>query len=703
MSELASESVTEYDVLIVGAGIAGALLAKELARSGKRVLILEAGDAIQPNNSEYLNRYYEATSKVPESPYTPSIFEQAPKDPADPVARLTEGQRSDAPLTDPRSINAGRPTVLSISLRAWQEPEKGRRSESEPRKADWQSELNYYEQVGALPFASTYERIAGGTARHWLGIALRHLPNDFEMGKRYAPFADRHGGQSPWPDWPEGCRYQDLLQWYDRAEQEIGVSGDAATQKAFESSFGFPGAPTHGYPMQAIPLSYGDKILDEELRAKSVAFTGPSGTPVPLQVTPIPSARNSEPFNRRRACAGNSSCIPICPIQAKYDPTLSLREALDTGLVTIVYRAVANNIAIDHPDFGPANTVKGIDFIEYDQGQGGSRRKVTATAKLYVLAANAIETPRLMLMSNDRKGISGNPERPIGRYLMDHPFYIAAATAKERGPDGTEKARPLYPFRGPLVTGGIEALRDGAFREQHAAFRVDVSNTGWSLTHNGSPQTLAEDFITGQNHSGRNPRNETLAGTPLVEELNKELTSQATLGFLIEQTPDRENRVSLSDRVDGLGLPRPRIDYDFSPYTKDGLVQAAWLARSVFEKLGWEPYPDQPPLAPGESPPKDDCSFVWKDPETQRDVTIRYMGAGHIAGTCRMGAVDDDTSVVDSNLRSWDLANLYIVGSSVFPTLGTANPTLTIAALSLRLADHLRAILDGDEQDAKRA
>jgi len=67
-------------------------------------------------------------------------------------------------------------------------------------------------------------------------------------------------------------------------------------------------------------------------------------------------------------------------------------------------------------------------------------------------------------------------------------------------------------------------------------------------------------------------------------------------------------------------------------------------------------------------------------------------GAGHIIGTARMGN-DPKSSVVDSELRSHDHPNLFILGSAVFPTSATANPTLTIAALSLRAAGHVRTSL----------
>jgi choline dehydrogenase-like flavoprotein len=702
MSDEAAGENARYDVIIVGAGIAGALLAKLLGLKKKRVLILEAGDEIKPNNNQYMKRFYEATSKVPEAPYTPEIFSPQPTDTRNPIAKLTQGQRSDFNLVNPTLINAGRPTVLSISLRAWQEPGKGHWTEKESAKCDPRSEFNYIEQPiekqpekkKHLPFASTYERIAGGTARHWMGISLRHLPNDFKMGEVYGTFLDQKGRPRSWPNWPKHCQYEDLRPWYDQAEQEIGVSGDATTQRDFEKTFKFKGAPfdgapTHGYPMAAIPLSYGDKVLNHWLHEKKVTFPVAMDESRQLKVTPIPAARNSEPFNRRRACAGNASCIPICPIQAKYDPTISLRDALNTGHVSIEYHAVAHNIELKNRGLEPDNEVTGIEFLKYsDDVSNELPRRYTATAKLYVLAANAIETPRLILMSKDMKAIAES--RPVGKYLMDHPFYIAAATASE----------PVYPYRGPLVTGGIEVLRDGDFRHNHASFRVDVSNSGWSLTQNGSIQTIAEDLITGENVSGQNegtnPR--PLAGLDLIKKMSESITKQVSLGFLVEQTPDPENRVTLSNRLDGLGLRRPKIEYNFSDYTKAGLAHAVSLSRKIFRDLHWTAYND--PLDDFKHPPApDNCSFVIKDIDKQTDITIRYMGAGHIAGTCRMGD-DRSDSVVDSNLKSWDLKNMYIAGSSVFCTIGTANPTLTIAALSMRLADHLVTVLDGRDGSA---
>jgi choline dehydrogenase-like flavoprotein len=165
----------------------------------------------------------------------------------------------------------------------------------------------------------------------------------------------------------------------------------------------------------------------------------------------------------------------------------------------------------------------------------------------------------------------------------------------------------------------------------------------------------------------------------LVEALNDKITHQFRVGFLVEQTPDLENRVTLSEFRDGLGLPRPEISYDLSDYTRQGIVTAHRMKNLLFKKMGVNEFTEK----------------VAKNEPTRFDeliddkiVTLSYIGAGHIIGTCRMGAKKDN-SVVNSYQQSWDHDNLYLLGSSTFPTGATANPTLTIAALSLRTADKI--------------
>ena len=148
---MAAGPCIECDVAIVGAGFAGALIAKELNKDPKKpveVVILEAGAPIPPNINDYMERFYKASAKVPESPYTPEILD------------------ANNNLFDPSKVNAGRPTVLSLL------PKRGFGDWTDPKQS-------YLIQKGPRPFASTYDRVAGGT-QHWLGTCLRAGTSRFQ-------------------------------------------------------------------------------------------------------------------------------------------------------------------------------------------------------------------------------------------------------------------------------------------------------------------------------------------------------------------------------------------------------------------------------------------------------------------------------------------------------------------------------------------
>jgi len=619
---MAAGSCIECDVAIVGAGFAGALIANELGKAGKEVVVLEAGDPVPVNINDYMERFYKASAKVPESPYTPEVVD------------------ANGNLIDPSKVNAGRPTVLSLlpkgSFGDWTEPKK-----------------SYLIQKGPRPFASTYNRVAGGT-QHWLGTCLRFVPADFRMKTKYPSVPQ-------FVDWPIG--YDDLNDWYGKAEWELGVSADVQEQAFLGIKF----PDTYKYPMPKIPRSLVDAAVAQALRSLSkddTAFLEMETSPTEIRVRNLPAARNSQPYKGRRACAGNTNCIPICPIQAKYDPTITLNEATETGHVKIFDRHVANEIVV-----GENGRISQINFIQY----APPRTNGCVKAKIYVIAANAIETPRLLLMSKhpDPKvdGVANSSDM-VGRNLMDHPYYVAWGLTPT----------PVYPYRGPLITSGIGDLCDGPFRNKRGAFRVDIGNEGWNFVIGGDPNVTTLDFVNGMNRSKVNGGQEALFGKKLVETLNDKFTHQFRVGFLVEQTPDVENRVTVSSQFrDGLGLPRPEISYNLSDYTRQGIVAAYRMKNLLFGKMGVKEFPVE----------------IGKDDPTRFDeliddkvVTLSYGGAGHIMGTCRMGAKKDN-SVVNSDQQSWDHDNLYLVGSGTFATGATANPTLTLAALSLRTADKI--------------
>src|SRR5437660_9489944 len=328
-----------------------------------------------------MRRFYSAAAKVPDSPYTPEIFGP-------------DG------LNDPNIVNAGRPTVLSLG------PKGGFGDWADPKQA-------YLIQKGPRPFASTYDRIAGGTS-HWLGTCLRFVPNDFKLRSQYGQFVD----------WP--IEYKDLNSWYGEAEAELGVSGDVDEQTYLGVEF----SPRYKYPMRKIPNSTTDQYVDKSLNTDPLAedetqFLGMRTPPTRIAVRGVPAARNSEPYRNRRACAGNTNCIPICPIQAKYDPTITLNEALNHKHVKLMSHTVAREIIL-------GSDLRNVTEIKYTRYSTTSNAIVTDTikAKIFVIAGNSIETARLLLMSeNDALPFEvktvANRSGMIGKYLMDHPYYVA--------------------------------------------------------------------------------------------------------------------------------------------------------------------------------------------------------------------------------------------------------------------------------------
>src|SRR5262245_13179460 len=530
---MCAERMPNPDVLIVGSGIAGALIAWQLGRAGKKVLILEAGEALPPDINGYMNTFLTAKDKVPESPYPPALF-------------------SGTGLTNPRAVNAGRPTVLSLGAKA---------KPGEIKFGDWTDPKQaYLIQKGPLPFGSTYERINGGTVRHWLGTSLRFVPSDFEMKSRFNRFVD----------WP--IKYRHLERWYGDAEKYIGVSADVADQNYLGINF------SSNYPMPKIPLSLVDMEIQKAMPNLKVADVGLDD--LKWKVSSTPAARNSQPYQSRRVCAGNTNCIPICPIQAKYDPSVTLADALRTGNVDVSYKTVASKVHVDGN-----GRVSGIDFIRYDKENGDPVERGLLTAKhLYILAGNAIETPRLLLMSKSEQTPHGVANRrddkgSVGKYLMDHPLYLAWALAPEA----------VWGYRGPLSTAGIEVCRDGQFRRDRGAFRIEIGNEGWNFPIQ-DPDTTTVDFVNGLNGSGLNKGSKPLFGKGLTCALNEKLSRQFRLGFLVEQSPDDTNRVTVPDEVpdefkDHLGLPRPHITYDLSEYTKRGMAAAKTTATAILQSM----------------------------------------------------------------------------------------------------------------------
>jgi glucose dehydrogenase len=472
---------------------------------------------------------------------------------------------------------------------------------------------NDYFQAGSAKFKSTYLRRIGGSTWHMLGNMPRHVPGDFQIAKAYGKGVD----------WPIG--YDDLEPWYSQAEWELGVSGDHGELDGL-----LGGGRSRPFPMTKIWPAYGDLVVKKAI--EGLRYDG-----IDVRLTATPQARNSRPYDGRPACAGNSSCVPLCPIGAKYDGTVHLKKAEAAGAI-IRERAVVTCIEI-------SRSTRKVDVLRYVRWDDTGQTDKRLAADVYVLAAHAIESPRLLLASRDAdtapNGVANGSDQ-VGRNLMDHLQGQYAAVVPT----------PLYPFRGPPTTVGIDNFRDGAFRSTHAAFRLSIGNDGMGRVE--SPYKALEKQLDAG-----------LIGSELRTALGDRLTRQFRISYSTEMLPSSCNRVTLADRPpDRFGLAPPELTMQLDDYNKLAFRKAGELISLIFDRLE-VPAQDRVPQAPD-----------------------TYSGAGHIIGTTRMGR-NRETSVVGLDCRTHEHHNLFVVGASVFPTGGTANPTLTVAALALRAADHI--------------
>jgi choline dehydrogenase-like flavoprotein len=630
-----------YDVIIVGAGFAGSILAKELAKGAKKVLILEAGrsTSIRPEGYDsYVTRFQEALAKTPNSPY--------PHNPNAPQSSVLFQ----------RQIQAGQPVTNG-----------------------------YQVYLGPQPFMSTFTRLTAGTSLHWLGTSMRMVPSDFEMRTRFLRGVD----------WP--ITYKDLQPYYHEAEYEIGVSADVEEQlrdihnptdkgEYFEKGY--------QYPMRQIPKTHLDKWLEQQIKGTSFEMEGKI---YPLQVVGTPQGRNGmpnpkytdSPYNKRKKrgpyiprggvhdprmgqrCEGNTACVPICPVMAKYNALKTLYSA-DPEKVDLLTQAVVTNIEIDPK----TDQVSGLKYTVYDDeasaAPGNYKNYVARTRKggVYIIAAHAIETAKLLLQSgtpatgdNIKCGGVANSSDMVGRNLMDHPYLLTWGLV----PKGTR----LGVLRGPLISSEVP-MRDGEFRSAHAAFRADVRNGGWDFA-TGAPYTNVLGLLAPG--EGKPP----LLGTKLRRQLYEDVQRQLSFGFEIEQLPDPANRVTIREEYrDQLGTYRPVIRYDMGEYSIRGMQAAKRLSDTIFDKVKGKDYTGYH---------ETDTGYVFHY-EDGKKVGYTFHGSGHIVGTHRMGGNRGD-SVVNPDQQTWDHDNLYLVSCGNFPTIGTSNPSLTVAALAYKCAEHL--------------
>jgi choline dehydrogenase-like flavoprotein len=448
----------------------------------------------------------------------------------------------------------------------------------------------YLVQAGPYPYPAEYIRVVGGTSWHWAAQAWRLVPNDLKMKSLYGVGVD----------WP--LTYEELDPWYQEAEEIMGVSGVANT-----------GSPrSKPFPMEPVAETWAMRRFRERLAVGGYEVVGNT------------TARNSRTYGGRPACCGNNSCQPICPIDAQYHGGLSAdaAEAAGAKLIpnAVVYR-------IEHDAQGR------ITAVHYYDPDKGSHR---VTGKTFILAANGIESPKLLLISTSDKYPNGlaNSSGMVGRNLMDHPSTSLTFDAEEE----------LWLGRGPQSPNSINTLRDGPFRSEHAAYRIDFTNFSQVLS---ATQALISEGIY---------------GPELEKRIRWRAAHQVGIKNVLEVLPNPENRITASSQKDAMGIPKPEAHYAIDDYTRRG----AEASKADFTRV----------------------AQLMGGTNLRYSVEGKFANNQHITGTLGMGH-DPKTSVVDSFGRAHDHENLFIVGTGIMPTSATCNSTQTAVALGLRTAEHI--------------
>jgi choline dehydrogenase-like flavoprotein len=499
------------DVVIVGAGACGSLVAKELAQRGFSVVVLEAGKRLNP---------------------------------------ATDLQNSEA--------NAGK--IL------WNEPRV------------------YAGKHGVVPKAGI--GVGGGTLV-WLGVMPRFHPADFKT----------HSSEGVGVDWP--ISYDDLRLHYGKVEKEFGVAGECGpfAPEPYELPM-----PPHRMNWHAQVLAYGAEKLGAHPFAPPVAI-------------------NSVAYDGRLACVYCGWCGCGCPTGAKATASQTYLAKAERLGARVISEAFVHRVNFD----AAKGRATGVSYLD------AQNREQEIKARLVIIAAHALETPRLLLLSANSTFPNGlaNSSGCVGKYLMSHPTWQVFGTFD----------KPINAFKGMQM--GHVMVQD--------YYRPDARN-GYArgyilLSYMMTPITYAN-----------------LSGSFYGAEFKQFLHDYACTGAWwahAEGLPHEHNTVTLDTEMkDARGLPVGRVTYEWG----ENDIKLAAAAR--------------------------DRAAEMMSASGARKVRIGLNYGAHAMGTCRMGR-DPKTSVVNEFCQSHDIKNLFICDTSVFVTGAGVNPTLTAMAIASRAAEHI--------------
>jgi choline dehydrogenase-like flavoprotein len=319
-----------------------------------------------------------------------------------------------------------------------------------------------------------------------------------------------------------------------------------------------------------------------------------------------------------------------------------------------------------------------LDTLEVSS-LGGKRALIRP--RVLVLCAGGLEIPRLLLASNRivPHGV-GNRHDLVGRFLMDHPrctlghFELETSLPIQKGLAFhriSEAGRTRVFLRGLALSAALQR-KEGL-----------LNCAAWARDHTApdDPWTALKRLARLEGKLSANLR--AIASQPRLaaRQLHRRLIEhkhvipkidRLELVCDVEQAPDPASRLTLSNRSDALGVPVARVDWRIGDMEKATLQRFGQVSVQAFQRMGLP--------APILTDSIRSGQFAASD----------FIDVAHPSGAARMSS-NPRTGVVDANCQVHEVDRLYAVGSAVFPTNGHANPTLTIVALAIRLADLLKS------------
>jgi len=430
--------------------------------------------------------------------------------------------------------------------------------------------------------------IGGGTLV-WCAVTPRFHTNDFKT-------ASVDGVGVNWP-----LTYDDLVPYYDQVECDFGVSGQVG-ENPWE-------APRGPFPMPPLPFSYHAQTL-----AQGVKKLGGHPLHGPLAIASIP-------YQGREACINCGFCMQGCRSTAKSTTLFTHVPQAEAKGARILPECTVFRIEYE----AKRNRVTGVSYFDAN----GAVHQIQA--RLVVVAAHAVETPRLLLLSANNTFPEGlaNSSGLIGKNFMAHPTCTVTGLFRE----------PLNGFKGPTM--GDLLVQDWYETDGQRGFA-----RGYTL----------EKFVPGPFFYASNMMN--LWGADLKEMIRYYAYAG---GWWVcgEGLPNDDNTVTLDAEVkDQYGSPVAHLKHSWAENDRQLIQHGIQKAKETLEAAG-----------------------AWR-------VEAGPVSSAHPMGTVRMGN-DPQTSVINPYGQAHDIPNLFVTDTSVFPTGGGANITLTAMAITLRASQHI--------------